>query len=387
MIGNPLCCRFWFAMSSLTVVRDNPRAAVLLLPPRCCARSDGCCTSGHPVRRYRYSGTPAIASSSSGWQSDGHSYNPATFAPADLRRPTGPSAIFCLIQSPPIFCRDSSSGQSPSLSRITAFPARSRFLRRTATVSHSFSECMLMGFPATPLPPATVAMVAVGGDRYCISRLRSCVLEIVVPDVVIFWTLLRRGSTLVVTRLPFVIPGRCGGRGQYRGLVPVRSSATRSSHIICCTSIDSFFTCLIVIVEVELGLTTIPTHGTSTLRSARTRVMAACGYGQINHHEGSLTTTRGTCTPTCRSSESEASGSVCEMVVMPHPCTLGWPGSRVANGFGLWVRGRLGEMGNLLGRQSPSYDIELKHESPGRYSSKAKRKKSQRIEDRKKKKR
>ena len=44
--------------------------------------------------------------------------------------------------------------------------------------------CMLMGFPATPLPPATVAMVAVGGDRYCISRLRSCVLEILVPDVV-----------------------------------------------------------------------------------------------------------------------------------------------------------------------------------------------------------
>ncbi|KAL4573640.1 hypothetical protein LXL04_020454 [Taraxacum kok-saghyz] len=33
--------------------------------------------------------------------------------------------------------------------------------------------------------------------------------------------------------------GRCGGRGQYRGLVPVRPSATRSSHIICCTSIDS----------------------------------------------------------------------------------------------------------------------------------------------------
>ncbi|KAL4557833.1 hypothetical protein LXL04_036027 [Taraxacum kok-saghyz] len=31
----------------------------------------------------------------------------------------------------------------------------------------------------------------------------------------------------------------------------------------------------------------IPTHGTSTLRSARTGVMTACGYGQINHHEGS----------------------------------------------------------------------------------------------------
>ncbi|KAL4583510.1 hypothetical protein LXL04_008084 [Taraxacum kok-saghyz] len=47
------------------------------------------------------------------------------------------------------------------------------------------------------------------------------------------------------------------------------------------------------------------------------------------------------------------------MVVMPHPCTFGWPGSRVANEFDLM--GRLVEMGSLLGRQSLSYDIVLKH--------------------------
>ncbi|KAL4589035.1 hypothetical protein LXL04_001937 [Taraxacum kok-saghyz] len=64
--------------------------------------------------------------------------------------------------------------------------------------------------------------------------------------------------------------------------------------------------------------TTIPTHGTSTLRSARTGVMAACGYGQINHHEGS----RGVAVEIPHSLKI-----LSEVVVMPHYCTLGWPGS------------------------------------------------------------
>ena len=65
---------------------------------------------------------------------------------------------------------------------------------------------------------------------------------------------------------------------------------------------------------------------------ARTGVVMAFGCGQINHHVGfarccgkyiphslgSLTTTRGTCISTCRSSESNASGPVYELVVMPH---------------------------------------------------------------------
>ena len=66
--------------------------------------------------------------------------------------------------------------------------------------------------------------------------------------------------------------------------------------------------------------------------SVRTGVMTAYGFGQINHHEGS----RGVAVEIPhslkilndtgdirRSSESEASGSVCEVVVMPRLRTLG----------------------------------------------------------------
>ncbi|KAL4586511.1 hypothetical protein LXL04_011147 [Taraxacum kok-saghyz] len=77
--------------------------------------------------------------------------------------------------------------------------------------------------------------------------------------------------------------------------------------------------------------TAIPTHGTRTLTSARTGVMAACGYGQINHREGS----RGVA------------------VEIPHSL-------KILNDTGSF-RGRLGEMGNFVGRQSRSYDTVLKH--------------------------
>ncbi|KAL4565709.1 hypothetical protein LXL04_029812 [Taraxacum kok-saghyz] len=72
----------------------------------------------------------------------------------------------------------------------------------------------------------------------------------------------------------------------------------------------------------------IPTHGTRPLTSARTGVMTAYGFGQINHHDGSrgvvvviphslkiLNDTGDTCITICRSSESEASGSVYKMCV------------------------------------------------------------------------
>ncbi|KAL4566461.1 hypothetical protein LXL04_030576 [Taraxacum kok-saghyz] len=73
---------------------------------------------------------------------------------------------------------------------------------------------------------------------------------------------------------------------------------------------------------------------------------ARCCGKYIPHSLGSLTATRGTCIPTCRSSESNASGPVYDMVVMPHCSASGWPGLRVANGK---FRGRLGEMGNFVG--------------------------------------
>ncbi|KAL4586562.1 hypothetical protein LXL04_011199 [Taraxacum kok-saghyz] len=70
---------------------------------------------------------------------------------------------------------------------------------------------------------------------------------------------------------------------------------------------------------------------------ARTGVVMAFGCGRINHHVGfarccgkyiphslgSLTTTMGTCILTCRSSESNASGPVYDMVVMPHVIAFG----------------------------------------------------------------
>ncbi|KAL4591657.1 hypothetical protein LXL04_004627 [Taraxacum kok-saghyz] len=72
-------------------------------------------------------------------------------------------------------------------------------------------------------------------------------------------------------------------------------------------------------------------HEFGMMGSARTRVMAACGYGQINHHEGS----RGVA------------------VEIPHSL-------KILNDTGSF-RGRLGEMRNFVGRQSPSYDTVLKH--------------------------
>ncbi|KAL4566515.1 hypothetical protein LXL04_030631 [Taraxacum kok-saghyz] len=92
--------------------------------------------------------------------------------------------------------------------------------------------------------------------------------------------------------------------------------------------------------DVERGVgdwveTTIPTHGTRTLTSARTGVMTAYGFGQINHHEGS----RGVA------------------VEIPHSLKiLNDTGDTCITYTSEKFRGRLGEMEILLGRQSPSYD-------------------------------
>ncbi|KAL4560427.1 hypothetical protein LXL04_032578 [Taraxacum kok-saghyz] len=114
------------------------------------------------------------------------------------------------------------------------------------------------------------------------------------------------------TALPFTAPMVCSGvavveidrkwwsiNSRWHGLLhsmikdeekgsgkSARSRDREKRRIKACLSPHPKLHCYLAASYASL-LTTIPTHGTGTLRSARTGVMAACGYGQINHHEGS----------------------------------------------------------------------------------------------------